>query len=103
MPILTSKNNKISKSFYDHHENVEECFKAFTKFIEKLLCDEPDPHQLESLHLAIDSCESDADRTLRYTVDLVHEVFCPLPVPISFPLPKAPMRLPISARMLSVR
>ena len=78
MPILTSKNNKISKSFYEHHEKVEECFKTLIKFVEKLLCEDPDPHQLESLNTAIDSCESAADRTLRQTVDLVHEVFLPV-------------------------
>lgn len=78
MLILSSKNNKISQCFFDHHENVGECFDNFSKFFDLLFSENPDPHQLESLKALVDNCESAADKNLRHAVDLIHESFLPV-------------------------
>lgn len=78
MLILSAKNNKISKCFFDHHENVGDCYENFSKFFDVLFSDEPDAHQLESIKTAIDNCEAAADLNLRHAVDLIHESFLPI-------------------------
>lgn len=78
MLILSSKNNKISRCFFDHHENVGDCFENFSKFFDMLFSEDPNAHQLESLKTAIDNCEAAADRNLRHAVDLIHESFLPV-------------------------
>ncbi len=78
MLIFSSKNQKISKSFYDHHQNVADCFENFEKFMDILFEEKVDEHALESAKVAIDDNEAKADIGLRHAIDLMKEAFLPV-------------------------
>lgn len=77
MLIFSKKNSKISKCFYDHNQNVADCFENLEKFFDILFSEKPDRNLLESAKIAIDSCEHAADVELRHTVDVMRESFLP--------------------------
>ena len=77
MLIFSKKNSKISKCFYDHSQNVADCFESLEKFFDILFSENPDRNLLESAKIAVDNCEHAADVELRHTVDAMSGSFLP--------------------------
>lgn len=78
MLIFSKKDGKISKAFYEHHESVANCYENFEKFFGILFSENPDRNLLQSTKVAIDNCESVADKDLRQVVDVMGESFLPV-------------------------
>ncbi len=78
MLIFSKPNDKISKCFYDHEENVAKCYESFEKFFEVLFSKDADKNTIESAKVAIDNYEAGADREIRHVVDVMSEAFLPV-------------------------
>ncbi len=77
MLMFSKKNDKISKCFYDHQENVASCFESFEKYFRILFSDHADKHDLDSAKVSVDSFEGAADKELRHVVNVMSEAFLP--------------------------
>lgn len=77
MLIFSKKNDKISKSFYAHQEDVAECFESFEDFFKVLFSENPDRNHLESVKVAVDTHEAAADRELIHIVNTMRETYLP--------------------------
>lgn len=75
---FSKKDGKISRAFYEHHGSIAECYENFERFFAILFSEDPDRNRLQSVKVALDSCESAADRGLRQIVDMMGVSFLPV-------------------------
>ena len=77
MLSIIRKNKDVSKYFYDHQEDVANCFESFENFFQLLFSGNATKDQLESAKLAVENYESAADQELRHVVDAMSGSFLP--------------------------
>lgn len=77
MLIFSKKNDKISKYFYAHQEDVADCFESFEDFFKVLFSDNADRNALESIKVSVDDHEAAADQELIHIVNTMRETYLP--------------------------